>query len=464
MPFRAESIDDEIPTVLFPVETVSRELDSKLAMASALAGRGVRSIVGHKEVIDYAGRNSGPLIWQGKALFSDHSDDHTADHLVRNGSAIMYMQDEGGVFQESSWRENVIQKHHLDHLRTRPISRVCTWGKRQGEVISDHAPEMSAAIRVTGSPRFDICTPKFDWMGAEIVRDLKDRHGPYILVCTRFGSIAHADGLHDAFRRKLNPRIWPKEMDMREVTNIWFRKWHQDVHDFADFVVMVKELSVNHPRHRLILRPHPSEGLLFYRQAFAQFSNIEVVREGNVLHWIRGAELVVHSNCTTGIEAVLARRPVVNFLPAGRDRAGLDVEVAREAGTPAGSIPEVLEIAAELLAGNRRPHEWSPHAVSMLNNLRMDSLPILADETLAVIRERSLDRSRIELPGRPLVRGIVRRALGRPEFPTTPYIAAKRPPFDATRIEAVLEGCRSAGVGGGRIRSFNTRYVIVDPD
>jgi len=301
-------------------------------------------------------------------------------------------------------------------------------------------------------------------MGADVVKGLRERHGPYILVCTRFGSIAHADGIHDAFRRKLNPRIWPEDIDMRDVTNIWFRKWHQDVHDFADFIVLVKELAETFQEHRIILRPHPSEGLRFYRQAFERFPSVDVIREGNVVNWIRGAELIVHSNCTTGIEAVLARRPVLNFLPTDRDRSGLDVEVAREAGTPAGAIPEALETAADLLSGKRPLHEWSDHATSILNNLREEAVPLLADETIAVIHEHSLSGSKIEFPARQVVRRTIRRALGKPEFSSTPYIMAKRGPLDPERVQSVVDGCRTAGSGGGRIRSFNPRYVVVDPE
>ena len=74
----------------------------------------------------------------------------------------------------------------------------------------------------------------------------------------------------------------------------------------------------------------------FYEHAFASFKNVVVTRDESVLPWIRAAELVVHSNCTTGIEAVLAGRPVLNLLPECEGRTELDVEVAREAGLRGG--------------------------------------------------------------------------------------------------------------------------------
>ena len=101
---------------------------------------------------------------------------------------------------------------------------------------------------------------------------------------------------------------------------MFFSQWQQAVHDFADLVMFVKELALSHPERTVILRPHPSESMVFYQQAFYQFKNVEVRRDQSVLDWIREADLVVHSNCTTGIEAVLAGRPVLNLLPANSAR------------------------------------------------------------------------------------------------------------------------------------------------
>jgi hypothetical protein len=122
-------MSNSLPTVLLPVKTVARELNSKLVLAVALAAAGRRVTVGYKEEVTYIGRHSGPLVWQGKNLFSDDSNDYTADHLLKNGSAIMYMQDEGGMFQVDTWREIVIQKHHLDEIRRRNVDRICAWGE-----------------------------------------------------------------------------------------------------------------------------------------------------------------------------------------------------------------------------------------------------------------------------------------------------------------------------------------------
>ncbi len=200
-------------------------------------------------------------------------------------------------------------------MKTKTINRLCAWGKTQAEVMSDHSPELADRIRVTGSVQFDICSPRFEWITRPVVKEIERRAGPYILVCTRFGSLAHAYGIHHFFRQKFDPELSISSIDKKKLEDMWFTKWRQDAHDFAEFVFLIKELARAYSKYKIILRPHPSETEMFYQKAFSQINNIEVTREGNVLNWIRGADLVVHSNCTTGIEAVLAGRPVLNFLP-----------------------------------------------------------------------------------------------------------------------------------------------------
>jgi surface carbohydrate biosynthesis protein len=455
-------IRDDVPTILFPVEKPGRELDSKLVVASASAARGCRAIVSQISEASFIGDNSYPLVWQGQNVISHHkphsSNRQTADRLLSNGSAIMYLHDEGGMFEANSWKEQVIGKHQLEALRSRTINRICAWGRKQRDVMSEYAPEMADRLRVTGSPRFDICSSRFDWIARNEVQEIRDKFGPFILACTRFGSIASKKGIHHPFERKLDPHMWPANLETSQVADLWFTKWRQDVHDFTEFVVLMKELATAHPDRQIVLRPHPSEELLFYGRALTQFKNVKVINEGNVMNWIRAADLLVHSNCTTGIEATLSGRPVLNFVPGDEDRANFDVEVAREAGATARSLPEAMEMVEALLSGARPVHTWSRHAASILNNLESDAIPILVDETLSVIRERGIGGSRVTLPlsrsgyG---VGGFLKKMFGRQR--------QKTGKLNLEHIEMILEGCGANGIGAGQIREFTPYYVVIDP-
>jgi surface carbohydrate biosynthesis protein len=453
-------LNGDIPTVLFPIETLTRELDSKLVMASALAGKGCRTIVGHKEWMKAIVRASTGVVWQGKSLFSARTNTHLADQLAGNRSAIMLLHDEGGMHQVKNWPNHVLKTHRIEYLRKRQVNRICVWGERQKNVLSSYAEELKDVIAVTGSPRFDLCLPDYAWLTAAKSKELNDKHGSFILACTRFSWAAHSAGQGDPFRRKMNPALWPANLDPKGLADLWFSKWQRDVHDFADFVVLTKELALNFPEETIVLRPHPSESLNFYRDAFSSFKNVKVIRDESILPWIRAAKLLVHSNCTTGIEAVLAGRPVVNLLPECEGRSELDVEVAREAGYVASSVREALEKASGFLGGQPPKHEWSSHAKSILSNLTRIAVPQVADQTMKVIAEQKIASSNLALPKGVVAREAVKRLI---KGSVGTYASSKRGPLDAAYVESVLAGYRERSGSGGSIRSVTEKYVVIDP-
>jgi len=451
---------NDIPTVLFPIETLTREIDSKLVMALALNAKGCRTIVGHKETLKAIGGASSGVVWQGKSLFRAKSNQHLADELIANKSPIMFLHDEGGMHQVKAWPNHVLKTHRIEFLRKRHVNRVCVWGERQKEVLSAYAEELRDIIAVTGSPKFDLCLPEYAWVTKDKTDELRDTYGAFILVCTRFATAAHSAGQGDPFRRKMNPALWPQSLDQKSLADLWFSKWQRDVHDFADFVVLTKELAIGFPDRTILLRPHPSENMTFYQQAFGSFKNVKVTRDDSVLPWIRAADVVVHSNCTTGIEAVLAGRPVVNLLPECEGRTELDVEVAREAGHVVGSVEAALAKVGDFLSGEVPRHEWSAHAKTILNNLTCEAIPKVATESMSVLQEEGITSSEVNLPRETKMRDSIRALVKRSAIS---YAASKRGPMSRQYVESLVDAYRERYAAGGRIRHMTEKYVVLDP-
>ena len=321
-------------------------------------------------------------------------------------------------------------------------------------MLGTHSAKLANVAVVTGSPRFDLCAPSFAWLTDAESEKVPAAFRPYILACSRFVLPSHAEGPGRPFEGQHDSRAWPKVFHM-------FERWREDMHDFAEFVVLVKELAVGFPQYTVVVRPHPSENMTFFRQAFATFPNVVVRRDGSVLSWVRTAELVVHSNCTTGIEAVLAGVPTVNFLPAGRNRTEIDIAVAREAGVTARNIPDVLATALQLLSGGSLAFSWSEDAVTMLNNLKIDAVPLLIRETMAVLRERRIDLSRVAIPRESTLKRALRRLVKGSS--TDAYVASKRGRLNAEHVEMVIYGCRSNRLGGARVRQVTASYAVIEP-
>jgi hypothetical protein len=113
-----------------------------------------------------------------------------------------------------------------------------------------------------------------------------------------------------------------------------------------------------------------------------------------------------------------------------------------------------------MLAGQVGGQPWSSKATSVLRNLTTKSIPLLVDATLDLIRERALLAADVVLP-RPRRKGLA-EWLGGSERGDA-YVRSKRGALDAARVEAIIDGCRAAGLGTARVSALASTYVVVEP-
>lgn len=83
----------------------------------------------------------------------------------------------------------------------------------------------------------------------------------------------------------------------------------------AVIVEIVAALRAKYPDRAIVLRPHPSERLSTWTDALKGHNNVFVVREGSAAPWIIASAVLIHTNCTTGTEAIALDRPAICVLP-----------------------------------------------------------------------------------------------------------------------------------------------------
>ena len=66
-------------------------------------------------------------------------------------------------------------------------------------------------------------------------------------------------------------------------------------------------------KFNIIIRPHPEEDHTIYNTAFEKYSNIYVVYSGSVIPWIIAADVMVHHDCTTSLEAAMLGRSSISY-------------------------------------------------------------------------------------------------------------------------------------------------------
>lgn len=93
---------------------------------------------------------------------------------------------------------------------------------------------------------------------------------------------------------------------------------------------------------RFVIRPHPGERPDYWRQISASATNTVVITDSDPHPWIAHAVLVVHTGCTTGLEATLMKRPVLNLLPVTRPHVGQVTDVVNPVFQTAAAAAEAI--------------------------------------------------------------------------------------------------------------------------
>jgi len=65
----------------------------------------------------------------------------------------------------------------------------------------------------------------------------------------------------------------------------------------------------------IIFRAHPEEDSSVYLRAFSKLPNVKIISHGSAIPWILGSDVMIHPDCTTGIEAVFIGKQPVSYLP-----------------------------------------------------------------------------------------------------------------------------------------------------
>lgn len=292
--------------VALPIETKARELHGKLWLGLHLLERGHDIVLGPSWEVDVTLHKTQPdaYISQGP---SDSKIDRFTE-LRQAGIRVYGLPPESGI--GSSIEQIVTNKKQI----VNHIDGFLCWGQKYKEALSKHY-DNTDNIYLTGNPRFDLRYRRFRALYNKRAENLRTKHGKFILVNTNFGR-ANAFDQNQMFGQL--ERLY----DGVEIENFRHQK-----RTFYLFLEAILHFSDSLDEVNIIIRPHPGENHDAYSQAFDPFENIKVIYSGDARTWITAAEIVLHHDCTTGIESVLIGTPTVSYRPI--DTPESDTKIAQ---------------------------------------------------------------------------------------------------------------------------------------
>lgn len=415
--------------VLQAVDSPRRDMEWRLFMAAKLAERGISSIIGSKSAIRSIHARSNNCIFLGRLDSNTgrtSSDREYVKEMEKRGTALFFLHDEGALYFKGEYEDWVRKIYPEEYFGSDAVKKVLFWGEAQHNIFKDsrHIDK----FEISGFPRFDLCKPELSKIDDSGVSDLKEKYGDFVLICGRFAAVNMvADDPSALGNRSYNIRVEGGALETKqkdEILRSMFGAWEKVSMEFSQFVPAVARLAIDFPDLNFVLRPHPAEKESFYKDAFGHFSNIFIDKSGDVRPFIRASKALIHSECTTGLEAELSQKPSINFRPCADHPMSRDYEVAgaSDIGLTVKNYRELQEALSVLIekgfSFQKSAYDASYLTANLKDNFSSEKLICDLIETYAAGNEPSKMVSKyrssnyIRHSGLLFLKGIVKKALG----------------------------------------------------
>jgi len=329
------------PWIFIPVEIKVREFDARLLLSCFAAQAGFGVIFGAKRSI-YRNLQRLPRgIYLAKGYsFSEHDG---IRHLRQLGFKIVDMDEEGLGVRGSEF-EFRTARYTAPGFALADL--ILMWGSIDYDLAASFVPEAQPKMRKTGNPRTDLWRPVFRFAHAHRVQQHREKHGRYILLPSST-SVIHKSG------KNLNRERAKKFALLKDkAAEEQFEQFQSDLENsFWEYYRLAEALAAHFPHENFIVRPHPSEASEHWEKLCAKYENLRMERSGSITPWILAAEMVIHSSCTSGLEAFLLDVPVISYI--SNPDFSYSRFIANSACLRTFSIEETIESVGLLREGKR---------------------------------------------------------------------------------------------------------------
>lgn len=320
-----------------PIETIARELDSKLLLAHRALSRDYFIIIGRK---NYLKKISEKLRY-GIYFFMIHQPESYPSIKTNDQFCNVVLDEEGLVFLNDTAFLRRSMPKRLKHLKI-----IFTWGIYQQKLLLKENPKLLNKLSVVGNPRFDLLRSEYQILFKSSCKKLQQKLGKYVLINTNFVPGNYSHYYITGYLEKIKSNY----IKSKEDYCYYSKKVNYYQQLFKHYCKAIIYLSEKFSEINFILRPHPSEDYKNWEKALNSFKNIKVFHEGNVIDWIYGAKAIIHTGCTTGIEAWALNKPVLRYNPF--PNKGFESSLPNKFGYNCLTIFDLEEAIKKVLKGN----------------------------------------------------------------------------------------------------------------
>lgn len=367
-------------TILYlPMEIASRELDSRLLLASLAVSRGYEVVLGQKWLIERNIDAMPPGLYLSKTLTA--RDGVAMAEAKRCGYVVAAIDEELPGLSISA-----NQLRWMSPLAVDAADLIFIAGRGNAAAMEERFPAAAQRIIQAANPRWDLLRSDLSLYYRKEVEQLHQRYGRFILINTNLGFTNSEKGSTDQIIQE-QERLG--KLDLRNPEHLDYVKSIVDMETENRLAIeqLLNDLPERFPDHRIILRPHPSESLDTWHKIAGDRKRIDVLREGAAVAWICASDLLIHTNCTTGVEALALNKPAICLMPSDSRANGR--YLSNRVNPVTRTIAETLNLVGTILVDR---HETNVNGTPYTEAMRHEFKTAMSYDALKLGAETILDK------------------------------------------------------------------------
>lgn len=329
------------------IEKRNREYDSKILLASELVSHGVTTVIGYFAAIARDLEFLPPGIVLIKGLNKVQM--LIAKQANRFGHIVVATDEEALGIADGKFMMRVVdQEAHSE------VDLVFCQGQEQADALVSHADFLQNQLRITGNTRLDLLREPFKRSINRDSEEIRRKFGNFILVNTNSANFNNKLWPNLEEYRKILGRIgWLDNENPNDVA-LFEEVLEHDRNNIKSITSFVRLALGSNPNTNIVLRPHPSEGIELWKSLETEILNLRVITGTEAVAWIAAAQFLVHTGCTTGLEAVILDTPNLSLVDQPKDITCHEFFLSNAVNPQAGTPEQALDIVQTTLANPKK--------------------------------------------------------------------------------------------------------------
>jgi len=281
-----------MPSLLFPIETSDREIIYKLIIAISLTNKFNDCFIGSKNNIYEFFKFKKKFIYIDKGYHQGVSE-NIYNLIKKSEGIIVNIDEEGGV----DFIDNPTLKKRYANIALQNFTKIFLWGSAQKMLLDS---KFQNKINVTGSPRFDLLKKEYKYLFKDQISTIKNI-GEFILVCTNMSFGNNIKGDDFIYKNYIN-----RFKNIRDLIVY-------DKLKLRNFIELINQILESTDK-KIVLRVHPEEDQNNYISKLINSERLFVTNNFSIHPWLHCCDLMIHHDCTTGVESRMSGTPTIAYL------------------------------------------------------------------------------------------------------------------------------------------------------